>query len=179
MRRRLQRIGELARENKGHQMRPAFLGSLTQALNSPVDVGALQSLRLTDELASVAKRSYLASRQGKGLSMRQAFRANERDLALSAAKAMADELQGEPASLLTKQSQFCRAVSLEAADQALKRCEELLELDGDTVLLVSRDRQDGFMLDYNADDPIETYEVAVWGDRWSVAAFMHGKPLRS
>jgi hypothetical protein len=34
------------------------------------------------------------------------------------------------------------------------------------VHALSEDRRDGILIDSNPDDPVEAFEIAVWGKRW-------------
>lgn len=50
----------------------------------------------------------------------------------------------------------------------LKRTQEVIAFDGDSLCILSMDHQNGLLIDYRPDDRDWSYEVAVWGDRWAM-----------
>ena len=71
--------------------------------------------------------------------------------------------------LLTKPSTDCGAVTLDISI-LLKHTGSLIRFDGDSLSAMSADRTQGLLIDHNPDDYEQTYEAAVWGDRWSLLA---------
>src|SRR5450631_3629837 len=109
------RILLLSRQSRGVQLRGSFLNQLAQALHSHVSAELLQGLPLTDNLRAVATHRYQAARLGEGISTLYDFECKDRALALRVGTALAIALGSEPTFLLTKQSEFCGAVALEAS----------------------------------------------------------------
>ena len=70
--------------------------------------------------------------------------------------------------LHVKNSALCGAV-LSEADTVLRHPKKVIKLDGDSFNILSADKQQGIILDFNPDEDAEHYELAIWGDRWSLA----------
>ena len=76
---------------------------------------------------------------------------------------------GERGSLFTKLNTDCGAVVLDILI-LLRHTGSLIRFDGDTLSAISADQTQGLLIDHNPDDSEQTYEVAVWGHRWSLLA---------
>ena len=80
----------------------------------------------------------------------------------------------ETVFLLTKQSETCGAVRLNGG-HLLRHCDAILALDGDSVMVLSRDHTKALLLDYTSDDPEASYELTVWGNIWPLATLSCGQ----
>ncbi len=81
---------------------------------------------------------------------------------------LADRLS-ENVYFLTQKGEDCGAVRVNVS-ALLKHAKLVIGLDGDSLSALSLDGVEGLLIDYNPDDEQQTYEVAVWGDRWPVQA---------
>jgi hypothetical protein len=68
-----------------------------------------------------------------------------------------------------KQSATCGAVRTDVTI-LLRHVSAIIQLDGDSLAALSEDGSQGILIDYNPDDERQTYEVAVWGERWLAVA---------
>jgi hypothetical protein len=68
--------------------------------------------------------------------------------------------------LLAKLRTDCGAVVVDIS-LLLRHAASVISFDGDSLSAMSMDRTQGLLIDHNPDDIEQTYEVAVWGDRWS------------
>jgi hypothetical protein len=76
---------------------------------------------------------------------------------------------GERVFLLAKLWTDCGAVIVDAS-MLLRHTASIINFDGDSVSAISMDQTQGLLIDHNPDDVEQTYEVAVWGDRWTPLA---------
>jgi len=167
---RQKKIALLTRMNRGRVAIPSFLNALSDALHEPIDASALVSLPESDALMDVFRGGYEIAAAGGPLSYRKFFRRREEPLVLKLAGCLAGRLLSEEVYFLPKQSEDCGGVRL-SISALLRQPESIIRLDGDSVSAVSLDRSQGLLIDQNPDDQMQAYEVAVWGDRWSVLAF--------
>jgi hypothetical protein len=161
------RIQQLARESRGRFARPAFLDGLSRILNRTVDPKELVSLPETDRILGAYRKGYEATVRDSALAYRSHFSIEQIGRVLQLAGFLAKRLSGERVFLLTKQSEYCGAIQLNA-EGVLKRTQEVIAFDGDSLCILSMDHQNGLLIDYNPDDRDWNYEVAVWGDRWAL-----------
>jgi hypothetical protein len=161
------KIGLLSRANRGRAEIPRFLHGLSDALGEPVESSSLADLADTDALSAAFRASYEQTAKGIGVSFRNNFEAKDRLAVFRIVDCFADRLREEQVFLMTKLSEICGAVLIRGA-VVFRHAEPLLRLDGDSVAVLSSDRTQGFLLDFNPEDPGHVYEVAVWGDRWPV-----------
>jgi len=162
---RREKIGLLSRINRGKTATPAFMASLSEALECALQGESIQSLTETDSLWGIYGIGYSEAVKGASCSYRHMFSRDEAVKVFQMADCLARSLSGEKAFLLSKQSEICGAVEVEAAN-LLKHCGPVINLDGDAVRIVSKDKSQGLMIDFNPDDVQWQYEVAAWGDRW-------------
>jgi hypothetical protein len=167
---RAERIALLSRENRGRKSKASFLADLSKAVGSPVAPGQLANLESTDLVLKDLRSGYSAAVAGNAPALRRFFAHEKSERALYFVALLAKTLNDEPALLWLKLSSVCGAVVL-TTKQILIACERLRALDGDCVSFLSADHSQGFLFDHNPDAADETYEVAVWGDQWSAAAF--------
>ncbi len=159
---RQEQIQLLSRANRGRLQITSFLSSLSDALGEPVEAGALASLPETDSLLAKFREGY----QGAATNgYRRFFLHNERLLAYRMAGCLGKKLPDERAFFLAKLSEVCGAVSV-SASTLLERAEPIIQFDGDSVCALSSDHEQGFLIDHNRDNPDQTFEISVWGERW-------------
>jgi len=165
MKSRQEKIGLLARINRGKKAMPVFLASLSLALECPIKSDSIQSLTETDSLWQLYGQGYSSAITGVQASYRRMFSRNEATRVFRVAECLASFLPDEKAFLLDKQSEICGAVEVGVAN-LLQHTKQTIKLDGDAVRVVSQDKTQGFVIDFNPDDADWNYEIAVWGDRW-------------
>jgi hypothetical protein len=125
------------------------------------------SIEDTDALLTQFRFGYQASQRESAISYRHFFEQMKEALVFRLAACLADRLR-EEGYLLTNLGSDQTAVKLELSS-LLKRARATLGFDGDSISLLSGDAGQGMLIDFNKDDPLQTFEVAVWGVRWLLA----------
>lgn len=166
MKTRQDKIQLLTRTNRARAVAPAILASLSEALSETVTADMLIPLPESDALLEVFRGFYQSAANSAPFTYRRCFARPEAGLVFGFASCLAHRMAGERGFLLTKPTQDCGAVSLDVAT-LLRRTEAIIRFDGDSLSVVSSDRTQGFLIDHNADDDQQAYEVAVWGHQWS------------
>jgi len=165
---RRKKIELLARLNRGRVAAPAFLEALSEALGDPVDSSALVPLPDSDALMRRFRDGYLDARKEGPFTYRRFFLSNEDTRVFRLADCLADRLGTEPAFLLSKAAETCGAVRV-GMSTLLKHTASVIRIDGDSLYAMSADGAQGLLIDHNPDDHEQTFEVAVWGERWQPA----------
>ena len=168
MRTRSEKIQLLTRLNRGQKALPSFLAELSKAVGEHITADALVTLPETDSLLETLRSGYQGSNSADQVIYQRYFRLSQRTKFFELGDCIGKRLSGEPVYLLTKLSDICGAVRMNL-QTVLGHAASLIRLDGDSVCVVSEDRKQGLMMDHNIDDPEQTYELAVWGRRWSEA----------
>ena len=168
MQTRDEKIRLLTRANQGRRLIPYFLAELSAAVGEQIDSNALATLPDTDSLLETFRAGYQRSKTADGMVYQRYFRSNQKARLFDISDCIGKRLSTETAFLVTKSSHFCGAVRMDILT-VLDHAASIIRLDGDSVCLVSEDRQQGLLIDQNTDDPEQTYELAVWGKRWSLA----------
>lgn len=166
---RQQRIQLLSRINRGKKAAPLFLRELSQILGADVGLDSLVDLEETDRISTLFWDGYHSAVAGYPTCIRRHFRSDECFLVFQLADCIAAKIGAESCLILTKQSDDCGAVRLMFSDVMKHAC-MMIRLDGDSVSAISSDCCQGLLLDRNQDNIDETFELAIWGDRWSLAA---------
>jgi hypothetical protein len=165
---RQQKIELLSRINRGRNKAPSFLASLSELLGAVIGPSALVPLPETDALWDAFRRGYQSVKDGS-LSYRRFFQQREARLVFEFADCLAEKMLNEHGLFLTKLSSDCGAAELDVSI-LLRHVGSVIDFDGDSLSVISVDRTQGVLIDHNPDDYNQTYEVAVWGDRWSLLA---------
>jgi hypothetical protein len=152
--------------NRGRTAKPSFLVSLSGILDRAVDSEALQPLPETDLLWKSFGNGYGRAVAVTELSYRRTFSETEAGNIAPIVGCLSISFAGEIAFLLTKQSEICGAVEVDVSN-LLKHWKSVIDLDGDSVRIVSKDRTQGLLIDFNPDDNEWHYEIAAWGNRWT------------
>jgi len=166
MNNRQERIAFLSRLNRGRLQMPSFLSALSRTLGDPIDATALAPLPNSDVLLVTFRNGYQAAQSP--WAYRRFFLRRDESSVFRLAACLAERLS-EDVYFLTKKGANCGAVRVSVA-ALLKHAKAVISLDGDSVSALSLDGVEGLLIDYNPDDEQQTYEVAVWGDRWPVQA---------
>jgi hypothetical protein len=145
------------------------VAALNEALGEAVPQNALIDLPETDLLAESYLNGYQSAIKPGACSYRKFFSRKDAGLVFGMLERMAAQLGTEPAFLITKQSEDCGAVRWLVAS-LLRNAAAIIRLDGDSLSALSLSGTEGVLIDYNADDQTETYEVAIWGERWPIIA---------
>lgn len=148
---------------------PPFLAGLSKALECAVGRDAIQPLPETDLLWKIYGDGYGQARVGAAWSYRQIFSEAEATNVSPMLERLSISLVEETAFLLTKQSEICGAVEVDVSN-LLRHWKSVISLDGDSVRIISKDRTQGLLIDFNPDDRNWHYEIAVWGTRWTPQA---------
>ncbi len=167
---RLSRIGILSRRNRGKNEIAGFMEKVSQAVGSKMGPDSLLDLELTDAISSKYEQQYQDSRQSPNASFVRTFGSDKEcsDKEYGAYKlleCMAMTLSDDEIIYITKLSEICGAVKLKAPI-AFLRARDLLALDGDTLMLMDDECNNGLLLDYRKDDPDDMYELTIFGSIW-------------
>lgn len=172
---RQQKIALLTRTTRGRMAAASFLALLSEAVGEPMAASALVSLPESDALLEAFRNGYQTAINGEQLGHRAFFRAPEAGRVFQIMDCLADQTVGERAFLLAKVRMDCGAVVADIA-MLLRHAASVISFDGDSLCAMSMDRTQGLLIDHNPDDIEQTYEIAVWGDRWSpLARACHAK----
>jgi hypothetical protein len=155
--------------NRGRAATPALLASLSEALGEQIGEDALISLPDSDALLEVSRTGYQRAVNSGPFSYRRFFSRPESTLVFKLTDCLADRMLDERGFLLTKPGADCGAVTLDISVM-LRHSGSLIRFDGDSLSAISADQSQGLLIDHNPDDYEQTYEIAVWGDRWSSRA---------
>lgn len=164
---RQERIKLLSRVNRERAATPPFLARLSEALGESLDNAALLPLSEADQIVEAFRDGYQGALTPGELSYRRFFRPAERNQVLRLADCLAERLPRERAYFITKMGRDAAVVNLTISN-LLKHTASMIRLDGDSVSVLSQDHTQGVLIDHNADDPDQAYEVAAWGDQWSI-----------
>lgn len=163
---RQERITLLSRMNRGRLETPSRLIAISKALGVPVDARALLPLPDSDTLMNSFRAGYQAAKPPSAY--RRFFLRRDELSAFKLADCLAERLS-EDVYFLTKKGENCGALRVSMTD-LLKHAKSVIHLDGDSLSAASPDGVEGLLIDYNPDDDQQTYQVAVWGNRWPVHA---------
>jgi hypothetical protein len=164
-----ERIRLLSRMNRGRTAIPSFLSRLSEAVGEPVGADSLVPLPETDVLMDSLRRGYQLCAKDNTVGYRKFFSPQETRLVFQIANCLAQQVPKEIAFLVTKLSEYCGAVRLPLRI-LLSHSESIIHLDGDSLSALSMDQAEGIIIDLNADDLEQRYEVALWGNRWPLIA---------
>lgn len=167
MNERQQRIRQLARQNDGRAAKPEFIQKLSILLRREFDDLSFADLETTDELRKLAGEGYVSAKDPREPGFARYFSRAEEAYVLSLIACLGTKIKGSPAFALFSQSEVCGAVSLEATE-ALANIGRLIDVDGDGPSVITADRHDGLLLDFNPDDEDTCYELVVWGETWPI-----------
>jgi hypothetical protein len=154
--------------NRGRLLRPTFLAELSFALDKSVKSESLLDVTQTDLVRARLNEGYRAALENRMPSFRKFFSKDQQSHFIHAVDCLCVAIGSEKVILHIKNSEFCGAILSEAL-ALLKRSKEIIELDGDSLSILSADHQQGLILDRNRDEIYEHYELVVWGDRWPLA----------
>jgi hypothetical protein len=167
MNNRQHRIQLLSRINRGKAETLPFLTSLSEVLGESVEATALIGPGDSDLIMRTFHSSYQSAIQAGAASYHRYFRADERRLVLQLADCIAGQLNSENGFFLTKLGKDNRAVKLNIS-VLLKHTASVIRLDGDSLSVLSEDHAQGLLIDHNLDDSEQAYEIAAWGEGWSI-----------
>lgn len=164
---RRNKIKLISRLNRRTAAVPLFMADLSRALHLDVEASALASVEKSDSLLAIFKKQYEASQKSDAIRYRNFFGPSGSEVVYRLARCFGESLAGESAFLLTKIAEDTEAILL-GASSVLVNTEAVIELDKDSICLISIDDSQGLLVDRNMDDPVEAFEVAVWGERWTL-----------
>jgi hypothetical protein len=159
------RIQLLSRMTRRKAASSEFLARLSEVLGRKIESSAIVSIQDSDSLLEIFRLGYRAAQKDGAISYRKFFDSREENLVIHLAECLADRLNSEEAFFLTKLGGDTDAVNVDIS-ALLKRAKAAIAFDGDSISIVSKDKGQGLLIDYNPDDSVQRYEIAVWGDRW-------------
>jgi len=142
-------------------------GNVSSTVKVTTDLTTISNSKTGAIVSATLRFGYQTARTGDAVSYRRFFSPNERRIVFRLAASLADRIGDETGFLLTRLGVDTEAISANLT-AVLANAEAVLNLDGDSVSIVSNDRSQGLLIDRNLDDPIQSYEFAVWGNRWSL-----------
>lgn len=157
------------RQNRRRLATPMFLEKLSSVLGVSIEESALASIEESNDILLLIRTGYQTSIRPQVASYRRFFKASQKDLVFQFADRFSLFIPGETAFFVSKQSRDCGAVRVKLA-LLLSHVASVISFDGDSLSALSEDRQQGILIDHNADDTEQAYEIAVWGDRWPLLA---------
>ena len=166
---RQQKISLLTRTTRGRAAAGSFLASLSEALGEAIEASAFVSLPESDALLEAFRNGYQRAIHGEQVCRRALFRAPEAQHVFQLTDWLGDQTAGERVFLLAKLQADCGAVVVDIST-LLRHAASAIRFDGDSLCAMSMDQTQGILIDHNPDDIEQTYEVVVWGDRWSPLA---------
>src|SRR3954451_2917367 len=163
MNERQQRASQLVRRNSGGYVKPEFIQRLSSLLRRGFDDLLFADLETTGELRKLVGEGYVSAKDPREPGFARYFSRAEEAYVLSLVACLGTKIKGSPAFALFSQSEVCGAVSLEATE-ALANIGRLIDVDGNGPSVITADRHDGLLLDFNPDDEDTCYELVVWGE---------------
>lgn len=162
------KIRILSRVNRRNTVIRSVLNDLSDILGREIVADAVASAEDSDSLLETFKEGYRAAKEVSSISYRRFFTFDRRRQVFQLATCLAERFnEGEKATFLTKLGDDIGGIKVEISP-LLKQTERVLEFDRDSITVLSNDKKQGILIDYNRDDPTQTYEITVWGDQWPV-----------
>jgi hypothetical protein len=146
----------LLRQNRGRQVIDGYCKTLQQVLKSKVDVASFLTLPKTDEIAHLFFDTHKTAQKV----FSKIYNADDDDVLESDVKKIT-LLRGKNAYLVNKLSELCGAAKVNA-DEAIENYKALIELDGDSLCLVSEDHKNFFYIDHYEENGRWLYELSAW-----------------
>lgn len=154
----------LIRENKGRKERAEYTRMLSEVLNLPILLSDFVDLETTDKLTKDFYEEYKKIPKSK----KKVYGKDDRSKLDDTVDVLRESLIGEEGYLISKQSEYCGAVKV-PIEKVLIHYLQLIELDGDSLCISSKNVTEGIYIDYYeeyTDDVLGYfYELTVWGWR--------------
>ena len=167
MNERKRRISESVQENRGRAARPEFIQRLSILLRREFDDSSFADYETTEELRRLIGEGYESGKDPREPGFARYFSSAEEGYVFSLVACLGTKINGAPAFALFRESELCGAVAMEATE-ALGSIRSLIDVDGDGVSVITADRRDGLILDFNPDDEATCYELVIWGESWPI-----------
>lgn len=162
---RMLRIKDLARRERGRRSAPVLFASLTEILGSEVTSTDVLDLDASDDIFRSSAEPYRALVEGRSIGFRRFFSYLEEKALIEKVNSWALHSFDQMVAMQLKPASDLGGILL-PMNAALRHFHKLLQLDGDTFRIHALTGFDGLMIDWNPDEPEETFEVAVWGEHW-------------
>lgn len=159
------RIQELSRINRRRIALLQFLAAFSKTLGEPIEESALLSVEDSESLFSAFGKGYQSSKGSDAIRYQMSFTFSEKTAIFNLAGCVGKSLIGEEVYFFTRLANDQEAFKVNAST-LLERAEAVIDFDRDSLSILSADRLEGLLIGYNEDDPIQTFEVAVWGRGW-------------
>lgn len=158
---RTEKIELLSRRNRSRAAAPGFLARLSETLGETIEASALVPVVEVDAFRA----GYQRAISQDTLIYRRTFPPDKRSTVFSIVDRFAESLPTEEVFLLSRLGNDRGAVKLDIS-LLLRHAASVIKFDGDSLSALSKDLNQGVLIDHNADDPHEAYEIVVWGERW-------------
>jgi len=164
-----QKIQMLARKNRLAASTPSFFVALSKCTGIQIGPDDVIDPAAVDALRDIFRTGYKSVGDSKAISFRRFFRPAEQAVVFQFTTCLSEQLSDDVCLFITKLGSDDIAVRSNPKG-LLAYAESVIALDGDSLSLLSADLKEGILVDHNIGDPEREYEIAVWGDRWPLAA---------
>lgn len=156
----MSKLEYLIRQNKRTREIENCKGQFAELLNSPVNEDDFLPLDQTDLLTSKFYDSYKKANNKQC----EVFSASDKKLGL-AIDYLRSKFSQTQGYLITKQTEVCGLLKV-SVDKVLEKYLDVIEIDGDSLCVLSIDESEGIYIDYfeeiNEHSSSWTYEVCFW-----------------
>lgn len=170
------RLQIAVRRNQGKQLQSAFIQELTSTLGRRDDSIRVLSLDETDPLWEKVESRVEACNNGKMPCYRRRWIESQLEELRSFLNQLREILPSEPMVLFRLASEYCGAIETDT-QEVLDRALQLVSLDQEDLIAVSRNVSKGIMLSLDTDKYITSdvvvYELFMWGKQWLQALDFH------
>ena len=142
-----------------------FFEGLSQALDYTVETSSLVSIGETHLIFESFCAGYRAAQNDYAIIYRRFFPQEREEIVFTLARCIAHRLTNDEVFFITKLAGDCWVINVKISN-LLTHAEAVIKFDGDSISILSKDRNEGLLIDRNFDDSQLTYEVTVWGDKW-------------
>lgn len=161
------KLSLLVRDNKGGKLFSELQPQLELLLSARIISRA--SLIDTDRIIQMQKTAYGNAVLSKAGTVRRIISRRESSYIGALLRCFGDLIQEEAVYYTPKQSEYVGALEVPIR-AALAHFQDLINFDGDSLQITSKNERNGLFLDWNRDDEAAQFEFVTWGEEWSNAA---------
>lgn len=147
----------LIRQNEGRREIDDYISKLSSILNTIIQRSDFIDLETTDEL----KQKFFEGYKTSSKIFNKTYSINEENALNNDIITLRPQFQDKEAYLITKLSEICGAVKI-LAIKAIDNYKSIIELDGDSLNLISINGKTCFYLDYYEEYGSFFYELSIW-----------------
>jgi predicted class III extradiol MEMO1 family dioxygenase len=147
----------LIRQNDGRRKIDNYISKLVAIFDLIIQKSDFLDLETTDEI----KKRFYEGFSSSAKMFSKTYNSNDEETLNNDVEIIALRLQGQEAYLITKESDICGAVKIPVI-KALIKYKEIIELDGDSLNLITTDYLNYVNLDYYEEHGKFFYQLSVW-----------------